>query len=164
MPWLGPKPRWLLNRSSLLYWFSKVLTFSPQVLNKDQEAGSSTTTIQPDKEKDKPNELSWSRCSKGTWRRAVQVSGAGFFFWLMNKKLDRHSGEPTLSKSTFRWLKLSRYLYLLALFESGGKSFRNRNNQFIVYIFPNEFIAKAFQRPGSYLSLSLLLLWPTHSS
>ena len=56
------------------------LTFSPQVLNKDQEVGSSTTTIQPDKVKGKHNELSGSRCSKGTWRQVFQVSGAKFFF------------------------------------------------------------------------------------
>ena len=51
------------------------LTFSPQ---KDQEAGSSTTTIQPDKVKDKRANVSGKRCSKGTWRQVFQVSGARF--------------------------------------------------------------------------------------
>ena len=56
------------------------LTFSPQVLNKDQEAGSSTTIIQPDKAKDKHANVSGKLCSKGTWRQVFQVSGARFSF------------------------------------------------------------------------------------
>ena len=106
------------------------LTFSPQVLKKDQEAGSSTTTIQPDKVNDKHNELSGSRCSKGTWRRVFQVSGAIFSFSLMTKKLHHTMANQLYQKALQGGLKLSKYVKLLTLFESQGKSFRSGINQF----------------------------------